>query len=258
MKVGKIFALSFGLIILIVAWGMAPVFMEDGEALANKPWFIIVWISLFILPFIIIPWYILRQVFPMKGFLKSVRPFKNGIPAEAAILSLEEAMDGAMVTVNNNPFVKLKLEIKPHNKEPYTADVKTLVSRLDIPKLQPGTTLPILIDQEDPENIRIRTRAGQVKPTYGNISKDGVKETRIRDRGLPCNIKILAVQDTGRSENYQPVVAVTTEIWGDDIPNYTLEKEIPMPTFIVKKLKPDMVVTGLRDPEDESNIMMNF
>lgn len=81
---------------------------------------------------------------------------KTGTPAEATITGLVETG----LTVNNiYPVVKIQLEVRPPGGQPYQAEIRTMVSRLDIPKIQQGTVVKVVYDPADPSNVALATGA---------------------------------------------------------------------------------------------------
>jgi len=256
MKAKKIVLFISLAILLIVGFGMLPLALTDGEELTSKGWYIAAFIVLMLLPFIIVPIYIFKKVLP-KGIFGG-KKFKGGRPAEAVILSIGESKGGMTVTVNNQPFVSFELEIHDGSKKPYTTTLSTIISRLAVPQFQPGMKVAVKIDPEDPMNVMLDRSRKLFKPSYGNVSLDGSKENRIRTHGKKGQARILSVQDTGKSKDFQPVILLTLEVWGPEVETYTFEKEIPMPTFAIKRLKPGKVFPAIIDPEDETNVMLDL
>lgn len=74
---------------------------------------------------------------------------KTGIPAKGKILEAHETN----ITVNNNPQLKLIIELKNNNGEVYTTSCKTIISRLKPLYLQPGKEVGVKIDPKNEKNI---------------------------------------------------------------------------------------------------------
>ncbi len=74
-----------------------------------------------------------------------------GVAAQALVLEIWDTG----VTVNNDPVVGFRLEVYPPDRPPYEAVTKALISRLDIPQIQPGAMLPVKFDPEDPQRVAI-------------------------------------------------------------------------------------------------------
>jgi len=76
---------------------------------------------------------------------------KTGVPAQARIVSLSDTG----VTINNNPQIKLLLEVTPPMGAPYMVETKMVISRLQTATFQPGTTIPVIVDPNDKNLVEI-------------------------------------------------------------------------------------------------------
>jgi hypothetical protein len=77
---------------------------------------------------------------------------KTGIPGKAKILEVYTTN----ITVNNNPQLKLVMEIKNNSGQVYTAACKTIVSRrLQPGYFQPGKEVNVKIDPKNEKNVII-------------------------------------------------------------------------------------------------------
>ena len=101
-------------------------------------------------------------VFSMGGafkYFKSGRERKRlmayGKGAQAKVISIDEASDGTVTTINEQPLVTIELEVQDDNNKIYRVKIETLISRLEIPKLQPGNIIEIKIDPKDKNKIII-------------------------------------------------------------------------------------------------------
>lgn len=91
---------------------------------------------------------------------------KGGVSASAKILELSDTG----VTVNNDPQVKLLLEVSPPMGSTYLVETKQLISRLQIPMIQPGTIIPVLIDLNDKNLISIDYSGGSSAAQTTDVS----------------------------------------------------------------------------------------
>jgi hypothetical protein len=84
----------------------------------------------------------------------------NGYPGKATIVGLQDTG----WTVNDNPMIKMTLDIQPEVGAAFRVEVKAMVSRLAIPKV--GDTFPVKYDPNDPGKVVIvppeATQAEQV------------------------------------------------------------------------------------------------
>lgn len=75
----------------------------------------------------------------------------SGVPAEATVVQIWDTG----VTVNNDPVVGFLLEVKPENQATFQAKTKALVSRLAVPRVQPGARLRVFYDPKDTTRVAI-------------------------------------------------------------------------------------------------------
>jgi hypothetical protein len=74
---------------------------------------------------------------------------KTGIAGKAKILEVHDTN----ITINNNPQVKLILEIKNNFGQVYTTACKMIISRLKPVLFQPGMEISVKIDPKNEKNI---------------------------------------------------------------------------------------------------------
>jgi hypothetical protein len=90
-----------------------------------------------------IPFY--RIFFPMK--------IKNGVKTRAKVLEVRDTG----VTVNDNPQVGLKLELRTQEGTTLEVEAKTIVSRLSVSNVQPGVTANVVYDPLKPERLQVES-----------------------------------------------------------------------------------------------------
>jgi len=76
---------------------------------------------------------------------------KHGVGAPARILSIADTGS----RYNNNPEVILKLEVRPEKGTPFPAEVRTVVSVVDLSGYQPGVMLKVKYDPADTGKVII-------------------------------------------------------------------------------------------------------
>jgi hypothetical protein len=76
-----------------------------------------------------------------------------GVPADATIVKIWDTG----VTVNNDPVVGFLLEVHPDGpgQAPFQAKTKALVSRLAVPRVQPGAHLRVSFDPKDTTRVAV-------------------------------------------------------------------------------------------------------
>ena len=116
-------------------------------------------------------WSVFRTVSPPK--------IKNGVTAPARVLEVQDTG----VSVNDNPQVKLMVEVIPQSGSPFQAEVKTLVSRLNAALVQPGITAEVIYDPLNPARIQLNNL--ELKPVELNNAENRLRELeRLYDEGL--------------------------------------------------------------------------
>lgn len=76
---------------------------------------------------------------------------RHGEPARAKILKIWDTG----VTVNDNPQVGLLLAVYPENRDPYQAETKKVISRLQIPQIQSGAEVEVRYDRRNPLEVAL-------------------------------------------------------------------------------------------------------
>lgn len=74
---------------------------------------------------------------------RSIR--QSGVTAPAKILQLRDTG----TTINKDPVVRILLEVQPENAPTFQAETEQLISRLQIPQIQPGAVLLVKYDPGD-------------------------------------------------------------------------------------------------------------
>ncbi len=135
-KIGMIGALIGFLI------GMAAV-------IAVSPWFGII-LTVVSIAFV---YFCIRMFFG--SMIRQEALMKSGVQAEATIVEVKETG----MTVNEiYPVVKLVLEVRPPEGQPFRVETKELINRFEIPTFQPGAVLPVLYDPKNPKKVAVGTK----------------------------------------------------------------------------------------------------
>ncbi len=85
----------------------------------------------------------------LRDMWRDRRVLKTGEPATARVLQMFETG----ITINDNPVVKLELEVTPQRGSTFVTMSKTLVSRLNPMMYGPGTVVSVKIDPQDPKVV---------------------------------------------------------------------------------------------------------
>jgi len=75
----------------------------------------------------------------------------SGEPAQAQVLSASETG----TRLNDQPEVVFALQVMRHGHPPYQANASAYVSQFNIPKLQPGSVVPVKVDPGNPLQVAI-------------------------------------------------------------------------------------------------------
>jgi hypothetical protein len=81
---------------------------------------------------------------PLAGWLQSRSVLMNGQPAEAKILKVWDTG----TTINNNPVVRMLLEVHPPGGVLFQAEAERLIPRLQVPQVQPGALVQVRYDPD--------------------------------------------------------------------------------------------------------------
>ncbi len=154
MNAGMWIGIIGGLIGLIV--GIGAVIATAGS---SAPFITILMIVVFGGMF-----YLFYRLF-FKPMINTARLQKTGLPGKATILEVKDTG----VTINNNPQVKLMLEVKNSYGQKYNTQCRVLVSRINPNMFMPGMEVPVLIDPKNEQNVVIDYRAGK-QPTTSAAS----------------------------------------------------------------------------------------
>lgn len=83
----------------------------------------------------------------LRPFLQSEALEERGQPAQATVLEVWDTR----WTVNDNPLVGLRLQVRPPGDVPFEVKTKAVISRLMVGQLRPGAVLEV---RYDPRNHR--------------------------------------------------------------------------------------------------------
>ena len=82
----------------------------------------------------------------------------SGRDDACAILATIAAIHDTGITINNDPVVDFDLDVQPAGGKPFRSAARSLVSRLAVPRIQPGRTLPVKYDPAQPGRTAIDAR----------------------------------------------------------------------------------------------------
>jgi hypothetical protein len=177
MRRGRLVIL-FTLIITLVA-GIIPLFFilgDQGATPFSGEFDIEKWV-----PVILVPLVLIIIIVAMRPLFRAFFPpnIKDGVTAEAEVLEVRDTG----TTINDDPQIALLLEVRPTMGAVFQAELKTLVSRLEVATYRPGCKAVVLYDPANPKRMVLQS----VEPatSVAGSAEDRLTElNRLRDRGL--------------------------------------------------------------------------
>lgn len=179
------------------------------------------------------------------------RLLTHGRPAKARIVDLGESGKRWMTTINGNPVVKLTLEIHDGNRTPYQATVTQLVSRLDVPQLQPGTWLAVTVDPNDPSVVALGSTEAAETKAVGNTELPDIKY------GHEGTVTITGITAAGYKKKEQDVYNLQYEVHSPKHGNYTVAKDVPLPPEALDRLRINGTYSAQVDDYDRNRVVIN-
>ncbi len=89
------------------------------------------------------------------GAARERRILQTGRAARATVVSLGENSAGGVVTVNDQPYLNLVLEVRDGVRPPYTVSMDLVIPRVAVPQFQPGAVIAVKVDPNDPAAVVI-------------------------------------------------------------------------------------------------------
>ncbi|MBJ7291837.1 hypothetical protein [Williamsia sp.] len=84
------------------------------------------------------------------GQMQAQTLMATGVVGQATIGGIRDTG----MTVNENPVVELDLQVtSPNVPNPYPVTHRQMINRLQVPQLQPGTTVQVRVDPMNPQSL---------------------------------------------------------------------------------------------------------
>ena len=94
---------------------------------------------------------------PMSSFLGGSpterRIRKHGRPARGVVLAVGENSGGGVVTINDQPYLNIRVRVEDGMSAPYETDFDAVIPRTILPQLQPGVVVRLKVDPQDPRRV---------------------------------------------------------------------------------------------------------
>ncbi|MEO7923231.1 MAG: hypothetical protein ABIR30_06090 [Chitinophagaceae bacterium] len=118
--------------------------------------------------------YLFYRLF-FKSMINASRLQKTGISGKARILEVSDTG----VTINNNPQVKLLLEVRNSFGQKYTTHCRVLVPRINPGAYAPGMEVPVKIDPNNEMNVVLDFTGTQPAANAGSFSQPNEATLRV-------------------------------------------------------------------------------
>lgn len=164
---------------------------------------------------------------------------ETGREAMAKIIYIGENSKGGVVTINDQPYLNLKLKIDDYKNPPYEVDFNTIIPRHMVPQFQPGALFPVKIDPEDPKVVVIDTKLLNEGIIYltGGLEITNEDKMKIEKSGIAGKVKLVELSDTGKSENFKTIIKVKWDISPLSSGSYNFTYNKAMDSSTIDELK---------------------
>jgi hypothetical protein len=148
--------------------------------------------------------------------LRKNRLLDHGVPAQATIVALGDTG----VTINQNPQIKLELDVRGRDGRNYRATTTAIVSRLVSARYVPGTLVNVVVDTNDPQQVALVDVAGPASPTPAGQAT-----------GIEQRLQEISAYNERLSRSGEPARATIVKT---EPMNITVNGNNPAMSFIVK------------------------
>jgi hypothetical protein len=235
--------------------GIFAVIMTTGSM---ATWIVLVMVLIFCGMF-----YLFYRLF-FKPMIDTNRLQKTGIPAKARVLEVRDTG----VTINNNPQVKLVLEVKNSLGQKYTTQCRVLVSRINPGTYQAGMELPIRIDPKNEMNVVLDfnsantssavTEQQNVAVLQGELEQLQKDNEAISRSGRPARAIIKKYNWLGAYVNGKnPYVELELEVLPDNSLSFTGRARGVIAESSISKYQPGCEIFVKYDLYDNSKVVID-
>ena len=247
------FVVSLGVVILVGIATNLPVWVTA---------IMIVAVLLFEAAFVAVFYYVFKWTLGPEVARRKL--LESGEPAEATILKVTDTG----VTMNNiYPVVKVLLEVRPQGRPPYQVETRMILSRVDIPQVQPGTVVPVKIDPRSPKRVAVVMPSEAAAPGAMPVDAGAAEEMLVRvdaanqallQTGTPAQAKILQAQALGIDVNGpNPAMKFQLEVYPADRPAFQAEAIGVITQASIPKFQPDKMIFVKYDPNDITKVTLD-
>lgn len=208
--------------------------------------------------------YLFYRLF-FKPLINANRLQKTGLPGIARILEVKDTG----VTINNNPQIKLILEVKNNFGQKYTTQCRVLVSRINPNAYMPGMEIPVKIDPKNEMNVVLDFTGSRQSSSASTISQPNPEilkaelEQMQKDNeailisGRPARAIIKKVTPLGANVNgNNPYVELEVEVLPDLMPAFSGKAKGVIAEASLPKYQPGCIVFVKYDLYDNSKVVV--
>lgn len=199
------------------------------------------------------------------------RLMKTGLSGKATI----REVDDTGVTINNNPQVKLVLDVKNQFGQLYSTTIRTLVSRIQPNLYQPGMVVPVKIDPNNEKNVIIDFSAGAKQSNTKQKFASAMNMPRaeeMKDELMKLQQEGDMLGISGRSaraiikkytwlgvyvNGNNPYAEMELEVLPDDAPAFTATAKGAISEQSVAKYQPGQEIFVRYDPMDKTKVALD-
>lgn len=198
-----------------------------------------------------------------KPMLNTSRLQKTGLSGTAKILEVKDTG----VTINNNPQVKLVLEVKNSFGQKYNTQCRVLVSRINPNAYMPGMEVPVKIDPKNEQNVVIdftggRQTASALSQPDGGAIKAELEQMQkdnevILTSGRPAKAIITKNTFLGVNVNgNNPYVEIELQVLPENSPAFSGKAKGVIAEASIPKYQPGCTVFVKYDLYDNSKVVI--
>ena len=193
---------------------------------------------------------------------------KTGIAGKAVIREVHDTG----VTINNNPQIKLVLDVKNSFGQVYTATIRTLISRLQPQMYQAGMTIAVLIDPKDENKIVVDYSGGKQSFRADNNFSDSSGESQLKDELTKDQNRDDAIRLSGKSaraivkkytwlginiNGNNPYSEIELEVMPADAPAFSAKVKAAIQESSVSKYQPGKQIFVKYDAYDLTKVALD-
>lgn len=208
--------------------------------------------------------YLFYRIF-FKPMINANRLQKIGLPGKARILEVRDTG----VTINNNPQVKLILEVKSSLGQTYQAQTRVMVSRINPWAYQPGMEVAVKIDPANEQNVVLDMSGGQASKSSATagvnqlalqqeLEQMQAENTALAASGKPARAIIREYKWLGAYVNgNNPYVELSLEVLPEHAPSFSGKARGVIAEASVPKYQPGKEIFVKYDLYDNSKVVID-